>query len=230
MTSQSQPITPVRVPKAATAYTPTTQDPDLRSQINAELLREGHVEKYISLPLQSQTSPSTSHPKSKHSHISASPSTDHLPLSQNRANPAPSPPRPPLQLAPKSLPARPLPPPLRRMHHLPETHGARPLRHKARHRSRPPQSPQSRFLQSNSFEPVWLVRESGKHSDLDGFGLESGSAKEGGGREGEWCRGCERAGEGKGRSSGSRGSEWRCEWCWQDRRGEYRAGGAADGD
>ncbi len=41
----SEPTTPVRVPKAASTYSPTTQDPDLRSQINSVLLREGHVSK-----------------------------------------------------------------------------------------------------------------------------------------------------------------------------------------
>lgn len=41
--SPSEPTTPVRVPKAAATYTPTTQDPDLRSQINTVLLRDGHI-------------------------------------------------------------------------------------------------------------------------------------------------------------------------------------------
>ncbi|KAK2627250.1 hypothetical protein QTJ16_003216 [Diplocarpon rosae] len=41
----SEPTTPVRVPKAAATYSPTTQDPDLRSQINSVLLREGHITK-----------------------------------------------------------------------------------------------------------------------------------------------------------------------------------------
>ncbi|KIN04911.1 hypothetical protein OIDMADRAFT_157407 [Oidiodendron maius Zn] len=41
----SEPTTPVRVPKAASTYTPTTQDPDLRSQINTILLRDGHISK-----------------------------------------------------------------------------------------------------------------------------------------------------------------------------------------
>jgi hypothetical protein len=47
----AEPTTPVRVPKAASTYTPTIQDPDLRSQINTVLLRDGHVSKYISLPI-----------------------------------------------------------------------------------------------------------------------------------------------------------------------------------
>ncbi|KAH6680736.1 hypothetical protein B0J14DRAFT_532185 [Halenospora varia] len=41
----SEPTTPVRVPKAAATYTPSTQDPDLRSQINTVLLRDGHISK-----------------------------------------------------------------------------------------------------------------------------------------------------------------------------------------
>ncbi|KAK8049262.1 hypothetical protein PG994_010992 [Apiospora phragmitis] len=39
------PSTPVKVPASAATYTPATLDPDLRSQINTLLLREGHVEK-----------------------------------------------------------------------------------------------------------------------------------------------------------------------------------------
>lgn len=43
----SDPTTPVRVSKAAaTQYTTTSQDPDLRSQINTVLLRDHHIEKY----------------------------------------------------------------------------------------------------------------------------------------------------------------------------------------
>ncbi|KAI1647575.1 uncharacterized protein F4817DRAFT_337086 [Daldinia loculata] len=37
--------TPVKVPASAAAYTPATQDQDLRSQINALLIREGHINK-----------------------------------------------------------------------------------------------------------------------------------------------------------------------------------------
>jgi hypothetical protein len=59
----SEPTTPVRVPKAASTYTPTTQDPDLRSQINTILLRDGHISKFVSfsppLPRQSMQSAST---------------------------------------------------------------------------------------------------------------------------------------------------------------------------
>ncbi|KAM3559418.1 hypothetical protein MY1884_003489 [Beauveria asiatica] len=37
--------TPVKVPSSAADYTPATLDPDLRSQINTILLRDGHVPK-----------------------------------------------------------------------------------------------------------------------------------------------------------------------------------------
>ncbi|KAH8878865.1 hypothetical protein GQ53DRAFT_57429 [Thozetella sp. PMI_491] len=37
------PSTPVKVPATAASYTPATLDPDLRSQINALLIRDGHV-------------------------------------------------------------------------------------------------------------------------------------------------------------------------------------------
>ncbi|KAL6851082.1 hypothetical protein ACO1O0_008210 [Amphichorda felina] len=39
------PSTPVKVPSSAASYTPATLDPDLRSQINTLLLRDGHVTK-----------------------------------------------------------------------------------------------------------------------------------------------------------------------------------------
>ncbi|KND92183.1 hypothetical protein TOPH_03159 [Tolypocladium ophioglossoides CBS 100239] len=42
-----QPSTPVKVPSSAANYTPATLDPDLRSQINTVLLRDGHVAKYV---------------------------------------------------------------------------------------------------------------------------------------------------------------------------------------
>jgi hypothetical protein len=44
MTSQN-PSTPVKVPSSAANYTAATLDPDLRSQINSILLKEGHVSK-----------------------------------------------------------------------------------------------------------------------------------------------------------------------------------------
>ncbi|TVY37409.1 hypothetical protein LOCC1_G006382 [Lachnellula occidentalis] len=41
----AEPTTPIRVPKAASTYTPSTQDPDLRHQINTILLKDGHISK-----------------------------------------------------------------------------------------------------------------------------------------------------------------------------------------
>ncbi|RFU79015.1 hypothetical protein TARUN_3217 [Trichoderma arundinaceum] len=38
-----RPSTPVKVPSSAANYTPATLDPDLRSQINTILLKDGHV-------------------------------------------------------------------------------------------------------------------------------------------------------------------------------------------
>jgi hypothetical protein len=43
-----RPSTPVKVPSSAANYTPATLDPDLRSQINTLLLRDGHITKYVS--------------------------------------------------------------------------------------------------------------------------------------------------------------------------------------
>jgi len=39
------PSTPVKVPSSAANYTPATLDPDLRSQINTLLIRDGHINK-----------------------------------------------------------------------------------------------------------------------------------------------------------------------------------------
>ncbi|KAI1393887.1 uncharacterized protein F4822DRAFT_424352 [Hypoxylon trugodes] len=51
------PQTPVKVPGSAANYTPATQDPDLRSQINMLLIREGHMAKYVTPYLSSFTYP-----------------------------------------------------------------------------------------------------------------------------------------------------------------------------
>ncbi|EGX96314.1 hypothetical protein CCM_00970 [Cordyceps militaris CM01] len=45
-----RPSTPVKVPSSAADYTPATLDPDLRSQINTILLRDGHVPKSVPPP------------------------------------------------------------------------------------------------------------------------------------------------------------------------------------
>lgn len=42
--------TPVKVPQSAASYTPATQDADLRSQINMQLHKEGHVTKFVPPP------------------------------------------------------------------------------------------------------------------------------------------------------------------------------------
>ncbi|KAK0630590.1 hypothetical protein B0T17DRAFT_486374 [Bombardia bombarda] len=43
--ANQNPSTPVKVPSSAANYTPATLDPDLRSQINSILIRDGHVQK-----------------------------------------------------------------------------------------------------------------------------------------------------------------------------------------
>lgn len=40
---------PVKVSGSAANYTPATLDPELRSTINAALIEEGHVGKYVNL-------------------------------------------------------------------------------------------------------------------------------------------------------------------------------------
>ncbi|CAG8973909.1 hypothetical protein HYALB_00003687 [Hymenoscyphus albidus] len=64
----TEPTTPVRVPKAVAAYAPTTQDPDLRSQINTVLLRDGHINKIQESLLHSLNSSSTNWPTLIHNH------------------------------------------------------------------------------------------------------------------------------------------------------------------
>ncbi|KAJ8069161.1 hypothetical protein OCU04_002833 [Sclerotinia nivalis] len=58
----SEPTTPVRVSKSAANYTPTTQDADLRSQINSLLLKDGHVAKIQEILLHSLHSSPTNWP------------------------------------------------------------------------------------------------------------------------------------------------------------------------
>ncbi|KAK4252386.1 hypothetical protein C7999DRAFT_27115 [Corynascus novoguineensis] len=45
--SSQNPSTPVKVPSSAANYTAATQDQDLRSQINALLIKEGHVSNFL---------------------------------------------------------------------------------------------------------------------------------------------------------------------------------------
>ncbi|KAG6016028.1 hypothetical protein E4U43_004341 [Claviceps pusilla] len=56
------PSTPVKVPSAAVNNTPATLDPDLRSQINSLLLRDGHVAKIQESLLHALNSNSTNWP------------------------------------------------------------------------------------------------------------------------------------------------------------------------
>ncbi|KAG6012119.1 hypothetical protein E4U54_007718 [Claviceps lovelessii] len=56
------PSTPVKVPSAAANNTPATLDPDLRSQINSLLLRDGHVAKIQESLLHALNSNSTNWP------------------------------------------------------------------------------------------------------------------------------------------------------------------------
>ena len=43
MAPAAEPKTPIRVPKASATYTPSTQDPELRTDINSRLLADGHI-------------------------------------------------------------------------------------------------------------------------------------------------------------------------------------------
>ncbi|KAI0835543.1 hypothetical protein F5Y06DRAFT_121452 [Hypoxylon sp. FL0890] len=69
MSHQSQ--TPVKVPASATAYTPATQDPDLRSQINALLIKEGYVNKIQEHLLHSLNAHPSNWPSAVQSHALA---------------------------------------------------------------------------------------------------------------------------------------------------------------
>ncbi|TWU72621.1 hypothetical protein ED733_004142 [Metarhizium rileyi] len=63
-----QPSTPVKVSSAAANNTPATLDPDLRSQINTVLLRDGHVTKIQEALLHALNSSSTNWPTQIQSH------------------------------------------------------------------------------------------------------------------------------------------------------------------
>ncbi|KAF4123149.1 hypothetical protein GMORB2_6697 [Geosmithia morbida] len=66
--AQQPTTTPVKVPSSAASYTPATLDPDLRSQINALLLRDGHVTKIQESLLHSLNSHSSNWPTIVRSH------------------------------------------------------------------------------------------------------------------------------------------------------------------
>ncbi|KAI0866976.1 hypothetical protein F4860DRAFT_455851 [Xylaria cubensis] len=65
------PATPAKVPPSAATYTPATQDPDLRSQINSLLLREGHATKIQERFLHSLDAHSSNWPSAIQSHALA---------------------------------------------------------------------------------------------------------------------------------------------------------------
>ncbi|KEY67252.1 hypothetical protein S7711_06719 [Stachybotrys chartarum IBT 7711] len=62
------PSTPVKVPSAAANYTPATLDPDLRSQINTTLLRDGHVPRIQEALLHSLNANSSNWPTTIQNH------------------------------------------------------------------------------------------------------------------------------------------------------------------
>ncbi|KAH7159959.1 hypothetical protein B0J13DRAFT_117560 [Dactylonectria estremocensis] len=65
------PSTPVKVPSSAANYTPATLDPDLRSQINTVLLRDGHVSKIQDALLHSLNSNNNNWPTAIQTHALA---------------------------------------------------------------------------------------------------------------------------------------------------------------
>ncbi|SCN95372.1 uncharacterized protein FFMR_10931 [Fusarium fujikuroi] len=66
--SSNAPSTPVKVPSSAANHTQATLDPDLRSQINTVLLRDGHVSKIQDALLHALNSHSTNWPTAIQSH------------------------------------------------------------------------------------------------------------------------------------------------------------------
>ncbi|CVL01128.1 uncharacterized protein FMAN_10304 [Fusarium mangiferae] len=69
--SSNTPSTPVKVPSSAANHTQATLDPDLRSQINTVLLRDGHVSKIQDALLHALNSHSTNWPTAIQSHALA---------------------------------------------------------------------------------------------------------------------------------------------------------------
>ncbi|KAL7948325.1 hypothetical protein V8C42DRAFT_314097 [Trichoderma barbatum] len=63
-----RPSTPVKVPPSAANYTPATLDPDLRSQINTILLKDGHVTKIQEALLHALNSNSSNWPTTIQNH------------------------------------------------------------------------------------------------------------------------------------------------------------------
>ncbi|KJZ77064.1 hypothetical protein HIM_03385 [Hirsutella minnesotensis 3608] len=63
-----KPSTPVKVPSSAANHTPATLDPDLRSQINTVLLRDGHITKIHEALLHTLNSESSNWPTTIQNH------------------------------------------------------------------------------------------------------------------------------------------------------------------
>ncbi|KAF4510287.1 hypothetical protein G6O67_002187 [Ophiocordyceps sinensis] len=66
-----KPSTPVKVPSSAANHTPATLDPDMRSQINTVLLRDGHITKIHEALLHALNSDASNWPTTIHSHALA---------------------------------------------------------------------------------------------------------------------------------------------------------------
>jgi hypothetical protein len=65
-----RPSTPVKVPSSAANYTPATLDPDLRSQINTILLKDGHITKLVFRKTATPYKEKESHPLTSNSYLS----------------------------------------------------------------------------------------------------------------------------------------------------------------
>ncbi|KAM0247089.1 hypothetical protein ACHAQJ_009987 [Trichoderma viride] len=66
-----RPSTPVKVPSSAANYTPATLDPDLRSQINTILLKDGHITRIQEALLHALNSNSSNWPTAVQNHALA---------------------------------------------------------------------------------------------------------------------------------------------------------------
>ncbi|KAM7194990.1 hypothetical protein V8F20_007716 [Naviculisporaceae sp. PSN 640] len=69
--ANQNPATPVKVPPSAANYTPATLDSDLRSQINATLLKEGHIGKIQDYLLHSLNAHSSNWPTTIQNHATS---------------------------------------------------------------------------------------------------------------------------------------------------------------
>ena len=176
----SESTTPVKLPKAVSTYTTTTQDPDLRSQINTVLLRDGHISKWVF------SNPSSSSPESP-TYFSIAIVPHAVPsrvlicsFYQNPRNPSPRPQRLPPKLAYSNSKPRPQSPTVRGVHYLPRPHVASPLRHKIRH-------PIARLHSFHIHQQLNHERDKGKEEGRRGQEWERGERAELG--VAEECRG-----------------------------------------